>query len=292
MALSSSRKGTRVIWVTVHTAEGIRKASDLKAFFDRSQNSSAHAVADDTTLLDNLVPYGNAAWTLRNGNAKSDNLELCGFASWSRAEWTNNHQGMLRNAAAWIRSRCQARGIPMVKLSPADVRAGKSGVIGHVDYSQGTGDGTHWDPGPAFPWDVVMAMARGAVNDSMDVNNPHDAALIFRVFDFLQANDKRTQGAGAPEALPMVTNLKALMGRVEALVNHQEKVTYGPTAGQPNKLYSKVESLGSSVQSLSAGVTELSAKVNAPVPVEVDYDLLADKVADRLAAVRFEHKAD
>ncbi|MGW4484346.1 N-acetylmuramoyl-L-alanine amidase [Amycolatopsis sp. NPDC004368] len=163
MAGSSSRGGARVLWVTVHTAEGIRKASDLQAFFNRSTDSSAHAVADDNTLLDNLVPYDRAAWTLRNGNPKSDNLELCGFASWSRDEWLTEHQGMLRNAANWIRSRCTARGIPITKLSAADVHAGKAGVIGHVDYTNGTGDGTHWDPGPGFPWDVVISMASGAV---------------------------------------------------------------------------------------------------------------------------------
>jgi hypothetical protein len=162
MANSSSRNGARVLWVTVHTAEGIRKASDLKAFFDRSTSSSAHAVADDFTLLDYLVPYDRASWTLRSGNGRSDNLELCGFAAWTRDEWVNNHQGMLSNAAAWIRSRCLARGIPIRKLSSVQVAAGANGVIGHVDYTNGTGDGTHWDPGPGFPWDIVIARAAGA----------------------------------------------------------------------------------------------------------------------------------
>lgn len=169
MANSSSRGHTRVIWVVVHTAEGIRKASDLKAFFDRSTSSSAHAVADDHTLLDALVPYDRASWTLRNGNSRSDNLELCGFASWSREEWLNHHRGMLFNAALWIRRRCLARGVPIVKLSPADVRAGKAGVIGHHDYTVGTGDGTHWDPGPGFPWDIVIKAARGATTKENDV---------------------------------------------------------------------------------------------------------------------------
>jgi N-acetylmuramoyl-L-alanine amidase-like protein len=157
---SSSRSGRQVIWVVIHTAEGIRKASDLKAYFERSKDSSSHAVADDSTLLDNLVPYDRAAWTLRNGNPRSDNLELCGFASWSRAEWLT-HQGMLNAAARWIKSRCQARGIPIRKIGGAAVSRGESGVIGHTDYTQGTDDGSHWDPGPGFPWDVVMARASG-----------------------------------------------------------------------------------------------------------------------------------
>lgn len=172
MANSSSRAGRNVIWVCVHTAEGIRKAADLRAFFERSTNSSAHAVADDFTLLDNLVSYSQAAWTLRNGNRRSDNLELCGFASWSRDEWLNNHKGMLNNAAAWIKARCTARGIPIRKLDAAGVRRGDAGVIGHVDYTNGTGDGTHWDPGPGFPWDYVIARA-----SSTPAPNPAGTAI-------------------------------------------------------------------------------------------------------------------
>lgn len=165
MANSSSRGNARVIWCVIHTAEGIRKASDLKAFFERSTDSSAHACADDTTLLDNLVPYDRAAWTIRGGNTRSDNLELCGFAAWSRDEWLRNHQGMLHNAATWIRNRCRARGIPIRKLDPAAVGRGEAGVIGHVDYTLGTGDGTHTDPGKGFPWDTVIALASQATTE-------------------------------------------------------------------------------------------------------------------------------
>lgn len=162
---SSSRNGARVIWIAVHTAEGATSAANLKAYFDRaSTQASSHAIADDNVLWEALVPYDRASWTLRNGNSRSDNLEITGFARWSRAEWLN-HMGMLRNTAQWIRNRCLARGIPMVKLSPADVRAGKAGVIGHVDYTNGTGDGTHWDPGPNFPWDLVMQMANNNVQE-------------------------------------------------------------------------------------------------------------------------------
>lgn len=185
MANSSSRGGTKVLWVVVHTAEGIRKASDLKLFFERSTDSSAHAVADDSTLLDALVPYDRAAWTLRNGNSRSDNLELCGFAKWTREVWLNEHRGMLANAALWIRRRCQARGIPIVKLSPADVRAGKSGVIGHVDYTQGTGDGTHWDPGPGFPWDIVIKAARGEGTQEEDDMTPEQSKKLDELWSYL-----------------------------------------------------------------------------------------------------------
>lgn len=183
----SSPRTTPVIWVVVHTAEGILKATDLAAFFERSDVVSAHAVADDDRLIEPLVPYERAAWTMRNGNSRSDNLELCGFARWTREEWLANHRGMLRHAGAWIRSRCQARGIPLRKIDAAAVKRGERGVIGHADYTAATGDGTHWDPGPGFPWDHVMATASGEDDMSWDeaFPRPSDGKLI-KASDYLR----------------------------------------------------------------------------------------------------------
>lgn len=158
---SNSRNGQHVRLVVLHTAEGARTNASLYAYFDRTQAASCHAGIDENGVSDGWVPYDRAAWTLRNGNPYSDNAEICGFASWSREEWLK-HPGMLAGAAAWVRARCLARGIPIVKLSPAEVRAGKAGVCGHVDYTQATGDGTHWDPGPGFPWDLVISAAKGS----------------------------------------------------------------------------------------------------------------------------------
>lgn len=155
----NSRGSKDVRLVVIHTAEGARTTASLGAYFAKpSVQSSSHVGIDDDGL-EQYVPYDKAAWTLRSGNAISDNAELCGWASWSRLVWLGEHRPMLERAAAWIRGRCLARGIPIVKLTPDEVRAGKAGVIGHVDWTLGMRDGTHTDPGPGFPWDVVMALA-------------------------------------------------------------------------------------------------------------------------------------
>lgn len=160
MIQSSNRNGAEVLWVVVHTAEGALNVSSLRRYFDSGVAASSHAGADDEQLSEGWVPYDRSAWTLRKGNSRSDNLELCGFAKWTRETWLSEHKGMLDNAARWIRQRCLARGIPIVKLTPDQVRDGVPGVIGHVDYTNATGDGTHWDPGPGFPWDYVISKAR------------------------------------------------------------------------------------------------------------------------------------
>jgi hypothetical protein len=159
---SESRDGAKVIWLAVHTTEGIMRAVDLRAW--TAWAGSSHASNDETGVLlsgagDGFVDYSRAAWTLRAANPISDNLEQCGWARWTRAEWLARPK-LLDATARWLADRSKARGIPLVHLSLADIKARKPGVIGHADYTYATGDGTHTDPGPNYPWDVVIAKAR------------------------------------------------------------------------------------------------------------------------------------
>ena len=260
---SSSRQGARVIWIAIHTAEGARRVDDLQAFFDRSTNASSHAGADDEKLEEGWVPYDLASWTLRSGNRFSDNLELCGFASWSRAEWLK-HMGMLTHAGRWIRSRCLARGIPIVKLTPTDVDFNRSGVIGHHDYTLGTGDGTHWDPGPGFPWDVVMAIARGESSQSMDPNNEHDKALMYRVYDLyrlLVTGERRGDQLNRDLA---TVNSTAAAAKLEA-------------AAAREAVASVVSTIGLAVKEAVSDYFQQN-----PPAVQVDHALIVAEVADEI----------
>jgi hypothetical protein len=168
MSYKSDPRGSRpVSLVAVHTAEGARTAASLGAyFFQPSVMASSHVGIDAGATLQ-YVGYDRSAWTLRSGNPISDNAELCGFAHWSRVQWLGtgavegcaNPRAMLDRTAAWVRSRCLARGIPIRKLTAADVAAGRSGVIAHWDWTIGMHDGSHTDPGSAFPWDYVIGQA-------------------------------------------------------------------------------------------------------------------------------------
>jgi len=162
---SSPRYGARILWVTLHTAEGARTVDSLYGFFDRNQNASSHAGADGYQLSGSWVPDERSAWTLLNGNPRSLNLEMCGFARWSRAQWLSegwvdgvwNPRQMIRNAAAWARQKCDAHEIPRRLLTAEQVGRGESGIIDHARYTFGTGDGDHTDVGDNFPWDVFFA---------------------------------------------------------------------------------------------------------------------------------------
>jgi hypothetical protein len=173
---SSSRGGAKVRLIAIHTAEGARKASDLEAYFNRSGvNASSHAIVDANNTLQ-ILSYDRASWTLRSGNPISDNLEICAFAKWTRAQWMStgtvdgcaNPKAMLARTAKWIRSRCLARDIPIRRLTHAQIRAGAAGVIAHDDWTKAMQDGSHWDPGPNFPWDYVLDLARGEPTKEWD----------------------------------------------------------------------------------------------------------------------------
>ena len=152
----SSRAGTRVRLVVVHTAEGSRNFRDLGAYFANpaSQVSSQTGIDDTPGQIGEYVTRDAKPWTQGNANPYSTSTELCAFAKWDPAEWSR-HPVMLDNCAQWIAEECAYFGIPAVKLSAAQAQGGAAGVCGHVDL--GAAGGGHWDPGPDFPWATVLA---------------------------------------------------------------------------------------------------------------------------------------
>lgn len=152
----SSRNGQKIIWVAIHTTEGILDADDLGKYFQpASRQASSHAGADRNKVV-SYVDDQYAAWTLRNGNQRSLNIEIGGFAAWSRNKWLTEEYARLVQAAKWVSWKCDQYGIPKVHIGPAGVRASQKGIITHDDYTKGTNDGSHWDPGPGFPMDVFI----------------------------------------------------------------------------------------------------------------------------------------
>lgn len=161
----SSRLGERVRLVVIHTSEGARDVGALAAYLNRPGVQASYHGAVDDQRYEAYVNYSQACWALRNGNQESDNLCLCAFAGWSRAEWLR-HPRMLELAAAWIAERCLARRLPVLRLTDREVGdamrndAHRGGWTDHDGYTKGTGDGTHWDVGENFPFDVVGLRAQ------------------------------------------------------------------------------------------------------------------------------------
>jgi hypothetical protein len=158
----SSRGGSTVRLVVLHTAEGATTIESLGNFFASSSSGvSSHAGIDDQAgKIGVYVKRADKAWTAAAANPYSVQAELCGFAEWSTDTWRKGHPNMLANAAAWIAEECAAFGVPLRKLSAYEAQSGAAGVCQHVDL--GADGGGHWDCGPGFPIDYVLQLAAGA----------------------------------------------------------------------------------------------------------------------------------
>ena len=151
--------------IVIHSAEGATDFHSLGSYFQNpAAQVSAHVGIDDQrgTIGEYLHP-DNKAWAAFAANDWGVHAELCGFAAWTRAQWLQ-HTNMLANAADWIREEASRYGIPLVKLSGADIAAGKRGVCGHKDVTDAGAGGDHWDPGPGFPWDLVLSGANASTS--------------------------------------------------------------------------------------------------------------------------------
>lgn len=150
------REAKEVDWLVIHTAEGATKETDLGGFFNRNSAGSSQAGIGQTGGYASYVNYADTCWAAPPFNQEADHLEICGFAKWTRTQWLAQKL-MLETVSKWIAWRCAVRKIP-IRYVHKPVK-GTSGVTGHVDVNSVYHDSNHWDPGPNFPWDTVIARA-------------------------------------------------------------------------------------------------------------------------------------
>lgn len=129
-----------------------------KYFASPSSGGSAHYTVGVEGLpkLEHSVRESQIAWQAPP-NPHSLGMELTAEASYTRAQWLSDEVKPVVLAGADLTAeRCPELGIPLVRISVADLLAGRHGICGHVDVSTAWKQSTHWDPGPNFPWDVFM----------------------------------------------------------------------------------------------------------------------------------------
>jgi N-acetyl-anhydromuramyl-L-alanine amidase AmpD len=134
--------------------------SSVKRSTVSSGGSSAHVCADSDSTV-RCVRDRDIAWHAPP-NSRSLGIEHDGFAKQTRAQWLDRKHGRktLRNSAKVTAKWSAQYGIPVRKLSVAQLRAGARGFAGHVDVSQAFGMSSHHDPGPHFPWDWYLTRVR------------------------------------------------------------------------------------------------------------------------------------
>lgn len=140
--------------------EGPMTAENIAHYFatmPASNKASAHVCVDNNSAV-RCVADGDRAWHAPGSNSDGLGIELAGYARQSRAEWLDQYsKGVLEQAAKVVAGWCEKHSIPAVKLSVAELKAGKRGLVGHRDVSAAYGQTDHSDPGPNFPWDYFLA---------------------------------------------------------------------------------------------------------------------------------------
>lgn len=150
--------------IVIHDMEAPEKpstAEDVAKWFAGSNapQASAHYCVDNNSAVQ-CVQDKDIAWAAPGANHDGLHFELAGYASQTRSNWLDVYdKAELDIVANLVAHRCVVYHVPMRKISPADVRAGRAGICGHLDITEsgiGGAAGTHRDPGPNFPWDYFI----------------------------------------------------------------------------------------------------------------------------------------
>ena len=152
--------------VVIHTIESPEKPGTARAtanwFAGRlgaAPRASAHfCIGPDETIQ--CVALDVVGWHAPGANSRAVGIEHVGRAKQSAAEWDDSEsRATLTRSARVTAELCAILNIPPVKLDPAAVKAGQSGICGHHDVTKAfpeKGSG-HYDPGPNFPWSSYLA---------------------------------------------------------------------------------------------------------------------------------------
>lgn len=154
--------------------EGPLTAENIAHWFatmPATSKASAHVCVDNNSAV-RCVADSDRAWHAPGANSDGLGIELAGYARQSRAEWLDQYsKGVLDQAAKVVAGWCQKHSIPARKLTVAELKAGKRGIVGHRDVSAAYRQTDHSDPGPSFPWDFFLSR----VNAFMSPKKPSPA---------------------------------------------------------------------------------------------------------------------
>lgn len=180
-----------VQYVVIHSTQGSEgpTSAEAGAAYDkrRPDSVSTHIFVDSNSAVREVPDTDRAYHARYHGNEVGLGIELCGLAQQSGAQWHDaSSLPMLRIAAVETAQMCCDHGLPARRLSVAQVRAAyyapaaerPKGICGHVDVTAAypEDDGSHWDPGPNFPWTEFLAMVQAEM-DGDDMPTAQEIAL-------------------------------------------------------------------------------------------------------------------
>ncbi|GAA3027160.1 peptidoglycan-binding domain-containing protein [Streptosporangium longisporum] len=172
-----------------------------RMFATMARPASAHVCVDSNSAV-RCVADSDTAWAAPGCNHDGLQLEMAGFARQTREQWLDTYsRAMLKQAARVVAAWCKQYDIPIKHLTVAELKAGKKGLVGHVDVSKAYRRTDHHDPGPSFPWDHFLDLVREYAKG--EPSKPADKPIKVVIRDgvalwpgrVLQLKDPMMQGA-------------------------------------------------------------------------------------------------
>ncbi|HLS32337.1 MAG TPA: N-acetylmuramoyl-L-alanine amidase [Brevibacterium sp.] len=187
--------------LVVHTFEGqdlpVERMTDYQSGrLPHQRTGSYHVVidADGRSGRENdneFIPWA-AGWT---GNRIGLHVSLAGRAAFTRAQWLARGD-QLAELARWLAHESKLNDIPLEVVPVAGIRGNGRGVGSHADIARAYPHETdHTDPGPEFPWDYVLELARSGGSTT---NNPPREADVMNGHQAHQLDDVTGQITGSP----------------------------------------------------------------------------------------------
>jgi N-acetyl-anhydromuramyl-L-alanine amidase AmpD len=168
--------------LVIHTMESPEKpdtAESVANWFAGSTapQASAHYCIDADSVVQ-CVQDDDVAWHAPGANHNGLGFEHAGRAAQTHSDWSDAYSdAMLERSAELVARKCVEHHIPAVWLRPADLRAGKRGLTGHVDVSDAFKRSDHRDPGTSFPIEAYLARVKTHMGDSWVPPEQHRALL-------------------------------------------------------------------------------------------------------------------
>lgn len=198
--------------------EGSTAAEDVANYFAGDKaGGSAHWVHDPDSTVQ-CVRLADTAFHAPPVNDRSIGHEMCGEPTQTRAQWLDsNSLAIIKRTATAVRADCLRFGIPLRRLSNAQLAAGETGIVDHKQVSDTFGVSTHWDPGPGFPWDVFMqfVLEDDDVVTDADINKIIDRLMATPVNATKTVKDALSEGSLADNA---VTVAQRAVDKLESLL--------------------------------------------------------------------------
>jgi hypothetical protein len=160
-------------WIVIHTSEGSNgpdAAEQLAQFLTRPGDrvtasgsrygSSYHAIIDLEQVIPAVVD-ARVAYSAPGANTNGLHVVLPGRAGQTRQQWLSEPSlSRIDTLGKYFRDLRQKYGIPLERVTPAEMVAGTRGYCDHAAVRDAFGKTDHWDVGPNFPWDVLASKIR------------------------------------------------------------------------------------------------------------------------------------